>query len=140
VSLIAAAVAAVGLALAGLVLVTLGFVRDEGDILFDLETQGVGPRALRASVRWRALGVTALGLAAGVLLGAVMVAITERLLALDATLTLPDPPLQRVIPWLELGAAAVLFAILAALLVELVLRVSQRGSSAGRGATGESWA
>ena len=140
VSLIAAAVAAVALALAGLVLVTVGFVRDEGDTLYDLETQGVGPRALRASVRWRALGVTALGLAAGILLGAVMVAVTERLLALDATLTLPDPPLRRVIPWLTLGAAAAVFALLATALVEVVLRVSQRASAAGRGTTGESWA
>jgi hypothetical protein len=69
-----------------------------------------------------------------------MVAVTERLLALDATLTLPDPPLRRVIPWLTLGAAAVVFALLAAGLIEVVLRVSQRASSAGRGSTGESWA
>jgi hypothetical protein len=140
VSLLTAALAAVALALVGLALVTAGFVRDDGDTLFDLETQGVGPRALRATVRWRALGVAALGLAAGIILGAVMVAVTERLLALDATLTVPDPPLRRVIPWLTIGGSVLLFAVAAWGLIELVLRVAQRSSAAGRGFTGEGWA
>jgi predicted lysophospholipase L1 biosynthesis ABC-type transport system permease subunit len=140
VSLLTAAIAAVALALVGLALVTSGFVRDDGDTLFDLETQGVGPRALRATVRWRALGVAALGLASGIVLGGLMVAVTERLLALDATLTLPDPPLRRVIPWLTIGASALLFALATAALIELVLRVAHRRSSAGRGLTGEGWA
>ncbi len=139
VSLAAAAAAAVVLALTGLALVTIGFVRDEGDTLFDLETQGVGPRALRATVRWRALGVAALGLAAGVVLGAVMVGVTERLLALDATLALPDPPLRRVIPWLTIAGSALAFALVAAALIELVLRFEHRSRTAGRGLTGESW-
>ena len=139
VSLLTAAVAAVALALVGLALVTAGFVRDDGDTLFDLETQGVGPRALRATVRWRALGVAALGLAAGVVLGVLMVAITERLLALDATLTLPDPPLRRVIPWLTIGGCVCVFAVAAWALIELVVRVAHRGSAAGRGLTGEGW-
>jgi hypothetical protein len=140
ISLVTAAAAAVALALVGLALITVGFVRDEGDALFDLETQGVGPRALRASVRWRALGVAAIGLAAGMVLGALMVAVTERLLALDATLTLPDPPLRRVIPWLTIAPAVIAFALAAAALVELVLRVAHRSVTTGRGVTGESWA
>jgi hypothetical protein len=139
VSLLAAAAAAVALALVGLALVTAGFLRDESDLLFDLESQGVGPRALRACVRWRAFGLAGVGLAAGVVLGVGMVAVTGRLLALDATLTLPDPPLRRITPWLSLGASACAFALFAAALIELVLRVAHRSSAAGRGLTGESW-
>jgi hypothetical protein len=140
VSLSVAALAAIGLALVGLALVTIGFVRDEGDALFDLETQGVGPRALRACVRWRALGLAGIGIAGGIVLGVAMVVLTERLLALDATLTLPDPPLERVIPWLTIVAGACVFALAAAALIELVLRVGHADGSAGRGVTGESWA
>jgi hypothetical protein len=139
-SLLAAAAAAVALALVGLALVTAGFLRDEGDTLFDLESQGVGPRAQRACVRWRALGLAGVGLAAGIALGFAMVAVTGRLLALDATLTLPDPPLRRVTPWLALGASAAAFALVSAALIELVLRLAQRNGAAGRGLTGESWA
>ena len=65
-SLVAAALAALALALLGVALATLGFLRDEGDSLFDLESQGAGPRALRACVRWRALGLALLGVLAGV--------------------------------------------------------------------------
>jgi hypothetical protein len=140
VSLLSAAFAALALALVGLALVTIGFLRDEGDTLFDLETQGVGPRALRACVRWRAFGLAAVGLAAGLLLGIVMVAVTGRLLALDASLALPEPPLQRVTPWLTLAACALVFAVAGALLIELVLRLAHRSEAAGRHLTGESWA
>jgi len=140
VSLLAAAAVALALALVGLALVTAGFVRDERDALFDLESQGVGPRALRSSIRWRAFGLTGLSVPAGVALGVVMVVVTERLLALDATLTVPDPPLEQVTPWTAIGASIVAFAIVAALLIELVLRVAHRDATAGRGATGEGWA
>ncbi len=140
VSLLSASIAALALALVGLALVTAGFLRDDGDTLFDLESQGVGPSTLRASVRWRALGLAAIGLVAGIVLGAALVAITGRLLALDATLTLPDPPLQRVTPWLAIGVSACALAFAAAALVEVVLRLIDHRSAAGRGLTGESWA
>jgi hypothetical protein len=140
VSLLAAAAVALALALVGLALATAGFVRDEADTLFDLESQGVGPRALRASLRWRALGLAGLGLPAGIGLGFAMLTVTGRLLALDATLTVPDPPLQRVTPWALIAGSACAFALLSAALVELVLRVAHRGAAAGRGATGENWA
>jgi hypothetical protein len=140
VSLLAAAVSGLALALVGLALVTVGFLRDEGDTLFDLESQGVGPRTLRASVRWRALGLAGVGLSAGVLLGSLMVDVTGRLLALDSTLTLPDPPLRRVTPWLRIGISALVLVLAASFLVELAVRLAQRRSAAGRGTTGESWA
>lgn len=140
VSLLAAAAVALALALVGLALATAGFVHDEADTLFDLESQGVGPRELRASLRWRALGLAVVGLPAGIALGYAMVALVGRLLALDATLTLPDPPLRRVMPWPAMGGVAFGFALLAAALVEVVLRVAHRSSAAGRGATGERWA
>ena len=80
-SLVAAALAALALALLGVALATLGFLRDEGDSLFDLESQGAGPRALRACVRWRALGLALLGVLAGVALGIGLAVATGRLLA-----------------------------------------------------------
>jgi hypothetical protein len=139
-SLVAAALAALALALLGVALATLGFLRDEGDSLFDLESQGAGPRALRACVRWRALGLALLGVLAGVGLGIGLAVATGRLLAVDATLAVPDPPLQRITPWLTIAAAAAVLAVLAGLLVELALLVAYRRGSAGRGLTGEQWA
>ena len=121
-------------------LATLGFLRDEGDSLFDLESQGAGPRALRACVRWRALGLALLGVLAGVGLGIGLAVATGRLLAVDATLAVPDPPLQRITPWITIAGAAALLALLAAALVEASLRVAYRRGSAGRGVTGEQWA
>ena len=138
-SLVAAAIAALSLALLGVALATLGFLRDEGDSLFDLESQGAGPRALRACVRWRALGLALLGVLAGVGLGIGLAVATGRLLALDATLAVPDPPLLRITPWLTIGASAAVLALLAAALVEASLHVAYRQGAAGRGVTGEQW-
>ena len=138
-SLVAAAIAALALALLGVALATLGFLRDEGDSLFDLESQGAGPRALRACVRWRALGLSLLGVVAGVGLGIGLAVATGRLLALDATLAVPDPPLERITPWLTIGGAAALLAVLAAGLIEASLHVAYRRGAAGRGLTGEHW-
>ena len=104
-SLVAAALAALALALLGVALATMGFLRDEGDSLFDLESQGAGPRALRACVRWRALGLALLGVLAGVALGIGLAVATGRLLAVDATLAVPDPPLQRITPWLTIAGS-----------------------------------
>ena len=139
-SLVAAALAALALALLGVALATLGFLRDEGDSLFDLESQGAGPRALRACVRWRALGLAVIGVLAGVALGIGLAVATGRLLALDATLSVPDPPLHRITPWLTIAGAAALLAVLAAALVEAALHVAYRRDIAGRGTTGEQWA
>ena len=139
-SLVAAALAALALALLGVALATLGFLRDESDSLFDLESQGAGPRALRACVRWRALGLALLGVLAGVALGVVLAVATGRLLALDATLAVPDPPLLRITPWLTIAASAAVLALLAAVLVEASLHVAYRRGAAGRGVTGEQWA
>jgi hypothetical protein len=139
-SLVAAALAALALALVGVALSTLGFLRDEADSLFDLESQGAGPRALRACVRWRALGLALLGVLAGVALGIALAIATGRLLALDATLAVPDPPLRRITPWLTIAAATVVLALLTAALVEAALHIAYRRGAAGRGATGEPWA
>ena len=139
-SLVAAALAALALALLGVALATLGFLRDEGDTLFDLESQGAGPRALRACVRWRSLGLAMLGVLAGVALGIGLAVATGRLLAIDATLAVPDPPLRRITPWLSIGAAAMALALLTAALVEASLYLAYRRGTAGRGVTGEQWA
>jgi hypothetical protein len=90
-------------------------------------------------VRWRALGLALLGVLAGVALGIALAVATGRLLALDATLAVPDPPLLRITPWLTIGAAAAVLALLAAVLVEASLHVAYRRDAAGRGVTGEQW-
>ena len=140
-SLVAAALAALALALLGVALATMGFLRDEGDSLFDLESQGAGPRALRACVRWRALGLALLGVLAGVALGIGLAVATGRLLAVDATLAVPDPPpaAHHALAHHRAQPPQVL-AILAALLVEAALLVAYRRGAAGRGVTGEQWA
>ena len=90
-------------------------------------------------MRWRALGLALLGVVAGVGLGIGLTVATGRLLALDATLAVPDPPLERITPWLTIAGAAGVLAVLAAGLVEASLHVAYRREAAGRGLTGEHW-
>ena len=63
---------ALALSLVGLALTVAVELRDEIGELFDLETQGMGPAALRRQVRLRAGAVLLAGLVGGLLLGAVL--------------------------------------------------------------------
>ena len=118
--LAAAALMALVLALAGIVLVVVSDLRDGRAELFDLETQGAGPAALRRHVRLRALLVTAVGTIAGLATGAVLSALVVGTVAVTANAAEPLPPLRLAIDWLAVGAGLVVFAALAVGLVLLV--------------------
>ncbi len=92
-TLVAAALVALALALAGLVLTVLSDLRDERGAFFDLESQGAAPALLRRIVRLRALAVALFGIAAGGLTGLVLGALVTDLVAVTARATSAEPPL-----------------------------------------------
>lgn len=111
--------AALGLALAalGLLLVAVAALRDEGDELYDLEAQGLGPAALRTHVRWRVALLGVVGLVAGLLLGALLVVLVTGAVQVTAGLGRPEPPLVAVLPWGAWAIGVAAFALAAALAV-----------------------
>ena len=124
--LAAAALAALVLSLVGLALSVAVDLRDEDGELFDLETQGLGPTALRRQVTLRAATVLVLGLLGGLLLGATLAFAVLETLAVSANSTKPEPPLLLAPDWLALGLGLVLFAAAAALVVALLTRTAFR--------------
>jgi hypothetical protein len=116
----AASVAALLLALAGLTLVVVSDLRDGHAELFDLETQGLGPAALRRHIRLRALLVVAVGTLAGLATGAVLSALVVDTVAVTANAAEPLPPLRLAVDWLSLGLGLLAFAAVAVALVFLV--------------------
>lgn len=121
-----AALAALVLSLVGLALSVAVDLRDEDGELFDLETQGLGPTALRRQVTLRAATVVLLGLVGGLLLGATLAFAVLRTIAISANSTKPEPPLLLAPDWLALGLGLVLFAGVAALVVTLLTRTAFR--------------
>ena len=109
----AAAVLALGLSLVGLALAVAVELRDETGELFDLETQGMGPAALRHQVRLRAGVLLVAGLAGGLAIGVVLTLVVLKALAVSTSSTEPVPPLVLAPDWpaLLLGLAA--FVLLA---------------------------
>jgi hypothetical protein len=118
----AGALVALALAVAGLWLTVLGDVADERGDLYDLEAQGVTPAELRGQLRLRAAILAVLGLAGGIVLGAVLSTEVVRLLRVSATGAAPLPPLARQTGWLDAGLALLAAALLCAALVELTVR------------------
>ena len=110
----AAALLGLALSLVGLALTVAVELRDEAGELFDLETQGMGPAALRRQVRLRAERSLLAGLAGGLLLGAVLALVVLKALAVSANSTTPVPPLVLAPDWPVLILGFVLFAALAA--------------------------
>jgi hypothetical protein len=121
-----AALAALVLSLVGLALSVAVDLRDEDGELFDLETQGLGPAALRHQVTLRAATVVLLGLVGGLLLGTTLAFAVLRTIAVSANSTKPEPPLLLAPDWLALGLGLVLFAAAAALVVALLTRTAFR--------------
>jgi hypothetical protein len=126
----AAALLALTLSLVGLALTVAVDLRDEAGELFDLETQGMGPAALRRQVRLRAGAVLLAGLVGGVLLGAVLALAVLKALAVSANSTEPVPPLVLAPDWPVLILGFVLFAALALGLVTLLTRAAFREQAA----------
>jgi hypothetical protein len=122
--------ALVGLALAvcGLWLTLVGDLTDERGELYDLETQGVTPRELRAQLRLRALVLALAGLVGGVALGVVLTRAVVRLLQVSAVGEQPIPPLVSRTGWVSSGLGVVGLVAATALLVELTVRRAFRQS------------
>jgi ABC-type antimicrobial peptide transport system permease subunit len=117
VTLLAAAIVALVLALAGLVLVLVGDLRDERGQFLDLEAQGAGPGLLRRLTRLRAGLVAAVGLLGGLVGGALLCALVVRLVAVTAGSGDAEPPLRLTLDWPLIVGAAAAYALAAALIV-----------------------
>ena len=111
------AVVALVLAFVGLALGALTELRDERGELFDLETQGLGPRALRRQVRLRAATLVAVGLVGAAATGVALSLLVVRFVRLTASATAANPPLVLAISWPVVGVAVAAVLVVSALLV-----------------------
>ncbi|MGB2954278.1 MAG: FtsX-like permease family protein, partial [Gaiellaceae bacterium] len=127
-----AAIAALALALVGLLLGLVADLRDESGELLDLEAQGATPATLRRHVRLRTFVVAAFALVGGLGAGAALVALVVRLVALTAEATAPEPPLALSLDWKVVGLAVGVYLAAAALLAVLATRTAFRGDAPGR--------
>jgi ABC-type antimicrobial peptide transport system permease subunit len=128
-TLVAAALVALALAVAGLVLLVLGDARDEREELLDLEAQGASPLRLRRQLRLRAALLAAAGVVLGVLLGAALAVLVVELVAVTANAATPEPPLRPAVDG-RLAAAGGL--VLAAVLAGAVGVATRRAVGAPR--------
>jgi hypothetical protein len=114
-TLLAAALVALALAVAGLVLLVLGDARDERAELLDLEAQGAEPAQLRRQLRLRAGLLAGAGVVLGAIAGAVLAVLVVDLVAVTANAGTPEPPLRLSLdPVLLVAGGAVLALVLAA--------------------------
>ena len=116
----AAAIAALALALAGLLLAIVSDLRDERGELDELEAQGAAPADLRRHLRLRALIVSCAGLLGGLATGAVLSTLVVGVVSLTAGAAAPEPPLRLSVDFGLVGIAVALYAVTAAVLVGLV--------------------
>lgn len=129
--LVAAALATV-LAVAGLLLVVLGPLRDRR-IEDDLEAQGIGPRALRSVLLARLAITGVLGVCPGVAIAAALGGLAVSAVAGAGAAGSPSPPLIAIVPWRQLAAWALAVAALLMLAGIVTVRgLAVRGSGAGR--------
>jgi hypothetical protein len=131
-TLAAASLAALALALVGLLLVVIADLRDERGELFDLEAQGAEPATLRRHLRLRTGFVAAFGLVGGIATGAALAALVVALVTLTAAASSSELPLLVGIDWpvVLLGLAA--YFALAALLVSVATHRAFGADVAGR--------
>jgi hypothetical protein len=120
VTLLAAAIVALVLALAGLVLVLVGDLRDERGQFLDLEAQGAGPGLLRRLTRLRAGLVAGVGLLGGLAGGAALCALVVRLVAVTAGSGNAEPPLRLTLDWPLVVGAIAAYGLVAFLIVGAV--------------------
>jgi hypothetical protein len=131
-TLAGAALAALALALVGLLLVVVSDLRDERGELFDLEAQGAAPATLRKHLRLRTALVTAFGAVGGVTTGAVLTALVVALVTLTASAGAAELPLLLGFDWPVLLLGLLAYVVLAALLVSAATRRAFRADVAGR--------
>jgi hypothetical protein len=114
-TLVAAGALAGALALLGIMVALLGAARDRR-AEEDLIAQGLGPRALLTELRLRLAASSALGVAAGLVVAALLTRLAVGGVQAASTLAAPRPPLVTVVPWVQLGGwGLVAFAALTAL-------------------------
>jgi hypothetical protein len=131
-TLVAAALAALGLALLGLLLVVVSDLRDERGELFDLEAQGAAPATLRRHLRLRAAFVAAFGLIGGIATGVVLAALVVALVTLTASAGSTELPLLLGIDWPIVLLGLLVYFLVGALLVSATTRRAFRADVAGR--------
>jgi hypothetical protein len=125
-TLAAAAILAAALALLGLALAATAELEDERTELYDLETQGVAPAALRRQLRIRAALLAALGVVGGVALAALLERFTVGLVRVSAAAGTPEPPLVAVGRWWVAALAAAGLAAIALTAVAALTRSAFR--------------
>jgi hypothetical protein len=121
-TLLAAAIVALGLALVGVLLGVVSDVRDERGDLDDLEEQGARPALLRRVVRLRSLVVVGVGLVGGLATAALLGALVVDLVAVTADARATDLPLHATVAWPVLAIALGGGALAAAALVTAASR------------------
>jgi putative ABC transport system permease protein len=132
ITLAGAALAALALALVGILLGVVSDLRDERGELFDLEAQGAAPKTLRQHLRLRSALVAGFGLVGGLAAGALLAALIVSLVTLTASAGSAEPPLLLGVDWPVLLLALVAYAAVAALLVGAATRSAFRADVAGR--------
>jgi hypothetical protein len=121
-TLVAAALVALLLALVGILLGVLSDLRDERGELFDLEAQGAGPAVLRRFVRVRGAVVAVAGVLGGIATAAVLSLLVVDLVAVTAEAQATELPLRPAVDWLVLAIALGGGALVAAVLVAAASR------------------
>jgi hypothetical protein len=132
ITLAGAALAALVLALVGLLLGVVSDVRDERGELFDLEAQGAAPATLRGHLRLRTALVALFGMLGGLVTGAVLAALIVALVTLTASAGSAEPPLLLGFDWPVVLLGLVLYVAAAVALVGGATRRAFRGDVAGR--------
>jgi hypothetical protein len=126
----AAALAALVLAVWGLVLAIRADLRDDRGELVDLEAQGATPSLLRRVVTARATIVAVVGVLGGIVGGVLLSRLVTRVVSVTARATTPEPPLVTTVSPAVLLVAGAVFAVCAAV---LVLWTTRRAFSEPRG-------
>jgi hypothetical protein len=121
-TLLAAALVALGLALVGVLLGVVSDVRDERGELDDLEAQGARPALLRRVVRLRSLVVVAVGVAGGLATAALLGLLVVDLVTVTADARATELPLRTAVAWPVLAAALAAGVLAAATLVTAASR------------------
>lgn len=121
-TLLAAALVALALALVGVLLGVVSDVRDERGELEDLEAQGARPALLRRVVRLRSFVVVAVGVVGGLATAALLGLLVVDLVAVTADARATELPLRTAITWPVLGAALLAGVLAAATLVTAASR------------------
>jgi hypothetical protein len=121
-TLLAAALVALGLALVGVLLGVVTDVRDERGELDDLEAQGASPTLLRRVVRLRSFVVVAVGLVGGLVTAALLGLLVVDLVAVTADARATELPLRTSVAWPVLAAALAAGVLAAAALVTAASR------------------